>query len=133
MNRALEESRAWRGYENYPKSMNSYRSAYFCYQAGEQLDDAFKRHFPARCLQRKLIGFDGEHKKTPGEWLLDIVWCEETRPDARSASSCPSKIYGALECESSTSTKAFFTDFAKLVHVRSRIKIFLAGVDQKLE
>lgn len=61
------------------------------------------------------------------------MWCEQTRLDSRSNFRCPSKIYGALQCESSTGAKAFFTDFAKLAHVRSRIKIFLAGIDQERE
>ena len=54
-------------------------------------------------------------------------------PIRRRNPNFPSKIVGALECESSTNAKEFFTDFAKLVHVRSSIKLYLAGVNHKLE
>ena len=59
------------------------------------------------------------------------MWSEERCPDSASQSTFPSKIYGALECESNKNARQFFTDFAKLVHVRSSIKLYLAGVDQK--
>ena len=130
---ALKESLDWKGYEKYPKSRNSFRSAYFCYRVGLNLDRAFESRFPERLLKRLQIEFSGKDKKKSGEWLLDIVWCEETRADPASKSKYPAKIYGALECESSTKAKEFFTDFAKLVHVRSRIKLYLAGVNQTLE
>ena len=133
LSKALVESLAWKAYEKYPKSKNSYRSAYFCYQVGLHLDDAFISRFPGPSLKRRQIEFNDDDEKIPGEWLLDIVWCEETCADTASNFKHPSKIYGALECESSTRAKEFFKDFAKLVHVRSSIKLYLAGVNQKLE
>ena len=133
LSKALAESLAWKGYEKYPKSKNSYRSAYFCYQVGLHLDAVFESRFLGTSLKRRQIEFSGDDEKSSGEWLLDIVWCEETCADPASKSKYPSKIYGALECESSTKAKEFFTDFAKLVHVRSRIKLYLAGVNQKRE
>ena len=133
LSNALVESLAWKAYEKYPKSKNSYRSAYFCYQVGLHLDGAFASRFPGRSLKRRQIEFSGDDEKRPGEWLLDIVWCEETCADPASESKFLSKIVGALECESSTNAKEFFTDFAKLVHVRSSIKIYLAGVNHKRE
>ena len=133
LNKALVESLSWKGYKKHPKSKNSYRSAYFCYQVGLQLHSAFESRFPERSLERRQIIFSDVDEKRPGEWLLDIVWCEETCADPASKSKYPSKIYGALECESSTKAKEFFTDFAKLVHVRSSIKLYLAGVNHKLE
>lgn len=131
LSKALEASLAWKGYKKYPNLKNSYRSAYFCYQVGLHLDGVFESRFPGRPLKRRQIEFSGDDKKRPGEWLLDIVWCEETCADPASKSKHPSKIYGALECESSTKSKEFFTDFAKLVHVRSNIKLYLAGVNHK--
>ncbi len=131
LSNALAESLAWKGYEKYPKSENSYRSAYFCYRIGLNLDRAFESRFPEQSLKRLQIEFNDEDEKTSGEWLLDIVWCEKTCADPPSNFKYPSKIYGALECESSTRTKEFFTDFAKLIHVRSSIKIYLAGVNHK--
>lgn len=130
LKQALLKSLDWIGHKKHCKSMNSYRSAYFCYQAGLQLDKLMKNRFPAQCLKWKQIKFDRKDEKIPGEWLLDGVWCEETQPDQASKSKCPSKIYCALECESNTSAEAFFEDFAKLVHMRSKIKVFLAGVNQ---
>ena len=131
MSKALVESLAWKAYEKYPTAKNSYRSAYFCYRVGLNLDDAFAPRFPEQSLKRLQIEFNDEDEKRSGEWLLDIVWCEETCADPPSNFKYPSKIYGALECESSTRTKEFFTDFAKLVHLRSSIKIYLAGVNHK--
>ena len=133
LSKALVESLAWRGYEKHPKSKNSYRSAYFCHQVGLHLHGVFKSRFPGQSLERRQIEFSDTDEKRPGEWLLDIVWCEETCADPASKSKFPSKIYGALECESSTNGKEFFTDFAKLVHVRSSIKLYLAGVNHKRE
>ena len=131
LSKALVESLAWKGYEKHPESKNSYRSAYFCYQVGLQLHSVFQSRFPGRSLERRQIEFSDDDEKRPGQWLLDIVWCEKTCADRASKSKFPSKIYGALECESSTKTKEFFTDFAKLVHVRSSIKLYLAGVNHK--
>jgi len=131
LSKALVESLTWKGYEKHPKSKNSHRSAYFCYQVGFQLDGAFVSCFPGRLLKRRQINFSGDDEKIPGEWLLDIVWSEEACPDLVSKSTFPSKIYGALECESSTNATEFFADFTKLVHVRSTIKLYLAGVNQK--
>ena len=131
MRKALDVSVAWHGYMNHPKSKNSYRSAYFCYRVGLNFDCAFENRFPAQSLKRLQIEFNDKDEKKSGEWLLDIVWCEETCADPPSNFNYPSRIYGALECESSTRTKEFFTDFSKLVQVRSSIKIFLAGVNQK--
>lgn len=130
LNAAKDCSRKWKGYPKHPEQLNAYRSAYFCYQAGEHLDGSIARRFPGKQLERRQIEFDDNDEKTPGEWLLDILWCDTVLPDPRSKSELPSKIYVALECESSTSGKGFFEDFAKLVHVNSDIKIFAAGVDQ---
>ena len=129
LNTALQESLAWKGYKKYPKSMNSNRSAYFCHQVGLQLNEVFERRFPEQPLTRRQIKFDHNDNKKAGEWLLDIVWCEKIQPDPMSKSRHPSKIYGAVECESNTSAKEFFKDFSKLVHVRSKIKLYLAGVN----
>ena len=131
LSKALVESLAWKGYEKHPKAKNSYRSAYFCHQVGLHLHGVFKSRFPGQSLERRQIKFSDADEKRSGEWLIDIVWCEEDSFDSKYKSiKCPSKIYGALECESSTSGKEFFTDFAKLVHVRGRIKLYLAGVNQ---
>lgn len=127
---ALECSLKWNGFKNHPKQPNAYRSQYFCYQVGKHLDSSIKKRFPQESLVRKLITFDENHEKVTGEWLLDVLWCDDVQPVRSSKFKHASKIFVALECESSTSPKSFFEDFAKLVHVYSDIKIFLAGVDQ---
>ena len=62
--------------------------------------------------------------------MLDIVWCEEYKPNDKFKCSIPKNVCCAIECESNTSINKFFEDFAKLVNVISPIKIFLAGLDQ---
>ena len=69
---------------------------------------------------RKQIKFNENHERVPGEWLLDIVWCDEVQPVRSSEFKHASKIFAALECGSSKSAKGFFEDFAKLVHVHSK-------------
>lgn len=101
----------------------------FATRLGELLTGSIERRFPREHIERRQIKFDS-HKKEPEEWLLDILWCNEVQPDCKSASKHPSKICAALECESSTSGKGFFEDFATLIHVHSDIKLFLAGVNQ---
>lgn len=130
LGKALNDSLKWTGYEKYVQR-NAYRSAYFCYQVGRHLDSIIQCRFPGSPLKWTQVKFDEEDNKISGEWLLDILWCEETRVDPDSQYQCPSKIYAALECESKAKTKEFFEDFAKLVHVRSNIKIYLAGVNQR--
>lgn len=130
---ALECSVEWKGFEEHPKQPNAYRSAYFCYQVGEHLDSTIGKRFPGKSIERRQIRFVENDEKETGEWLLDILWCDEVQPDPKSKFTHPSKVYAAVECESSTYGKDFFEDFAKLVHVKSDIKIFLAGVDQVRE
>lgn len=131
LNAALQESLAWKGYEKHGNSMNSYRSAYFCHQVGIHLNEVFARRFPEQSLKRRQIQFNDDNEKKPGEWLLDIVWTEDKPVEPRLKCKWPLKIYGAVECESSTSAREFFKDFTKLVHVRSRIKLYLAGLNHK--
>lgn len=105
---------------------NSLKSSVFCTKIGEHLDE----HVGDNVTRRQIVvDEDGERKA--GEWLLDIVWTEdEKRTDGRSNSSMPRRIKCALECESSTKGQEFFKDFAKLLNIRSRTKIFLGGLNQ---
>lgn len=133
LNGALKSSLDWKGYKN-SKQPNKSRSAYFAFQVGEKVNELIEQRFPRKQINWRQIKFaEKRNKRIPGEWLLDGLWCAEVQPDCNSKSMHPSKIYAALECESSTSGKHFFEDFAKLVHVQSGIKIFLAGVDQVKE
>lgn len=124
LNKALENSLKQK------LSNNPNRSAYFCFQVGKQLSKSIAVRYSEEQINRRQIKFDENNERVSGEWLLDILWCAELQPDCKSVSKHPSKIYAALECESSTSGEHFFEDFAKLVHVQSDIKIFLAGMDQ---
>ena len=128
---ALRESLSFSGYskqsEN-PAVQNSLRSSYFCYKVVEKLSDT--PDLNGFCP--KTIKVDKEGVKTAGEWLLDAVWCKGSKVwQAESKRIFPTFIRAALECESDTSERDFFIDFAKLTHIRSDIKIFLGGVNQK--
>ncbi len=127
---ALACSIAWRGYTKHPNSANSYKSAYFCHKVGEKLHTIIKDACHPVAPVRRQITFDKDEAKVPGEWLLDIVWTEDFKPDDNSKCAVPKKIWCAVECESNTSAAALFIDLAKLVCVQSPIKIFLAGMDQ---
>lgn len=81
-------------------------------------------------LRRRQVGFDGNQEKVKGEWLLDIAWTEDYEVEEGTSKFFPGKLMCAVECESNTSTDEFFIDFAKLVHVKSSVKIFLGGLDQ---
>lgn len=127
---ALATSVVWRGYAKHPKAENAYRSAYFCYQVGQLLDQAICDVCARYPLKKRQICFNTDDEKVTGEWLLDIVWTEDHRPEVGSKFAIPKKIWCAVECESSTNIRDFFVDFAKLVNVRSPMKIFLAGLNQ---
>ena len=53
------------------------------------------------------------------------------KPDKKYECAVPKRICCSIECESNTSVREFFWDFAKLVNVKSLIKIYLAGINQK--
>lgn len=132
LNNALQSSIVWKGY-NDSKQPNKRRSTYFAFKVGEKINELIEQRYPRKQINWRQIKFDKKNNRVRGEWLLDSLWCAEVKPDCQSPSNHPSKIYAALECESSTSGKHFFEDFAKLVHVQSDIKIFLAGVGQVTE
>jgi hypothetical protein len=125
---ALRDSRDWVGQRrkrNHEVS-NSLKSSMFCTKVGERLDT----HVGTDATRRQIVVTESG-KREPGEWLLDIVWTEdEARTVRGSSSSMPRRIRCALECESSTNGQEFFKDFAKLLNIRSRTKIFLGGLTQ---
>lgn len=125
---ALNESRRWvRESSGEPAITNSLRSSMFCSQFGEQLSGIFGKGVTRRQI---LVDWDSR-ERIGGEWLLDIVWTEdEHRMDGKLADLMPRRIRCAVECESSTAGHEFFKDFAKLLNVRSRTKIFLGGLNQ---
>lgn len=127
---ALEDSVAWRGYIKHPKAANAYRSAYFCYQVGCLLDQTMCDLCASSPIKKRQICFDEHDEKVPGEWLLDIVWTEDYKPNEAYKCNIPKKVWCAVECESNTSINEFFVDFAKLLNIISPIKIFLAGLNQ---
>lgn len=127
---ALETSINWKGYLKHQSAMNSYRSAYFVYQVGLNLDKTIRDIFHSKKINKRQICFCDIDNKITGEWLLDIVWTEEYRPDVTKNYTVPGKIMCAIECESNTSGREFFIDFSKLLNVTSPIKIFLAGQNQ---
>lgn len=56
---------------------------------------------------------------------------DECKPDSRMRASVPRNVRFAIECESSTNGDVFFRDFSKLVNVRSDVKLYLGGLNQK--
>lgn len=107
---------------------NSTRSARFCSDVCLNLDALL-------CdsgLTLRHIGVDCEGNKRPGEWLLDGVWTEDVIFDKNMKKRVPARIRCAVECESSTSESDYFTDFCKLLSVKSDIKLFLGGLNQKM-
>ena len=128
LNRALCLSREWANQQS--KSSNSLRSARFVSDACEELKPLVEEARPHCSLKRRRIRVDGEGKRHGGEWLLDVTWTEDRKPDTRMQDPTPVRIRCALECESSTAGHEYFIDFAKLLVVRSDIKIFLGGLSQ---
>ena len=107
---------------------NSIRSSYFCDKVGENLSGTSD----LRDYCRRQITVTQHGNKKAGEWLLDALWCKNSNVwEAKSEWVFPVFIRAALECESNVSEKDFFIDFSKLVHIRSDIKIFLGGVNQR--
>lgn len=124
LSRALVISRGWaRGLE----VSNSARSARFCSDVCESLDGLLTD----AAFTRRNICVDDHGKRSPGEWLLDGTWTKDVVPDDRMKQAVPAKIYCAIECESSTVGFDYFTDFCKLLSIKSDIKLFLAGLNQK--
>jgi hypothetical protein len=128
LNKALEDSR--KAFD--PESMTPQRaSSLFCTHVALKLTP--KMAFVVPVERRHIHTPDGTDPRKSGEWLLDIAWTEDCRPDPElgTETKIPRRLLGALECESSTSGREFFMDLAKLVVVRSPLKIFLAGLDQR--
>lgn len=128
---ALDESRNWAHARvaNGREVSNSLKSSMFCTKVGEHLYDHVGRDSTKRQI---VVTETGE--RAAGEWLLDIVWTEDEIRSAKGPKgSMPRRIRCALECESSTNGQEFFKDFAKLLNIRSRTKIFLGGLNQVKE
>jgi len=107
---------------------NRARSVRFCSDLCGELDNVFKQAFPQFALTKRHVGINEDGKGKAGEWLLDGAWTIDNCQDFNC--KVPGKVKCALECESSTNVREFFTDFAKLVVVLSPIKLFFAGLNQ---
>jgi hypothetical protein len=102
---------------------NALRSAAFVSNLGDRLfhllaDDT---------LFLNVINVTQEGKKEPGEWLLDITITENAADGFRK------KIVWAVESESNCSKKAFYDDFAKLIHVNAENHLYLNGINHNTE
>jgi len=133
---ALVSSRNWANATE-PEPSNSLRSSRFCSEVGKKMEHLVQATSAGGAkLRRRQISVPESGPRVAGEWLLDIVWTQDCWPDSRmnkDLPGIPEKIYCALECESNTSSRAFFTDFSKLLHVLSPVKVFLGGLNQKTE
>lgn len=123
---ALDCSMEWARGEN--EFSNSLRSARFLSDACDALNRCVNpdNHL---CLRRVRVDKKGKH---PGEWLLDGIWTEDTKDISLSnRTGIPIRVHCALECESSTNGDELSRDLAKLIVIRSGIKIFASGLNQK--
>ena len=113
---------------------NSLRSSKFAHFACEALDGLVRKAGSSEHPRPKLRHIKiPELKPLSGEWLLDGVWTQDVSMDDRIEQHFPLHICCALECESNTSGRAFFEDFAKLLVVDADVKIFLGGLNQTTE
>lgn len=123
---ALDSSRKWASSGSWS---NSQRSAKFCSDLCGSLDPIVRRYLPnnkASVTCRHIV-ITNEGKGVAGEWLLDGIW---TTDQEVKSSRIPISVECALECESSTSTKEFFSDFSKLLAVYAPVRLFFAGLNQ---
>lgn len=124
VSRALATSRDWaRG----RRISNSTRSARFCSDVCVNLDDLLL----GAKLTRRHIGVDSRGNRSSGEWLLDGTWTEDVTPVENMRKGVPARIRCAVECESSTAGYDYFMDFCKLLSIKSDVKLFLAGLNQR--
>lgn len=112
LQKALDKSIEWARHEK----SNARKSAYFSFQVGQLLRSLKDG---ADVLQ---VGFNESGQKESGEWLLDAIVAEKSNHFI-------GKINIAMECESSTVKYEFERDFAKLIHIKSEMKIYLHGLD----
>ena len=129
LNNALTHSMDWCMPEDASRQVsNALRSSHFCFTAGECI-----RQLTTASGRLRHMRFNGtDIKREPGEWLLDAV-VAECHIDSKGSEGVVSKIHVAMECESSTALKEFFTDFSKLLHIKSDTKIYMQGLNQRDE
>jgi len=128
---AFQSSCTWTSVAEQPPS-NSLKSCRFCSDVGSEIHELIEAA-AGKELTRRQICVSDSGRRQAGEWLLDIVWTEDSRPDIRMRDGVPARIWCAVECESNTSAQQCFRDLSKLLHVRSSIKIFLGGLNQRTE
>lgn len=129
INTSMRDSLAWVGGRTAEGHTvpNSLKSSMFCTQIGQNLD----HFYSGEGVVKRQIIVNGDGERTAGEWLLDIAWTEGwISKTAVLKVHRPGLLRCAVECESSTAGREFFKDFAKLVNIRSRTKIFLGGLNQ---
>lgn len=76
-------------------------------------------------LTLNVVTVDNEGNKSPGEWLLDVAITQNDGNGFRQ------RIVWAVESETDTAWKAFYDDFAKLMHVRSANYLYLNGLNHR--
>ena len=102
-------------------------SAKFVYQVSKAICKSLERRLPDKlCLRVIKVNDQGIRKS--GEWLVDACITEEHRE----AGNLPfiDRIVFAMESESNTGQRAFNDDFAKLVHLNAKYKLYLNGLSQ---
>ncbi|MDH4099145.1 MAG: hypothetical protein OEV28_01050 [Nitrospirota bacterium] len=118
---------AWNNKDNTPD--NNARSSYFV----SQLANIFSRKFNGKPLVQEV---DENGKKTPGEWLLDVVIVTEEKVCTKHKnrdSTIVDKILWAIESEFSTNLHEFCKDFSKLLHIKAERYLYICGLNQTTE
>ena len=104
-------------------------SSRFVYEVAKAVHTS---HFEGHCL--RTIKVADSAKRIRGEWLVDACITEQRHfknPHNRDVPiSFINRVVFAMESESHTGTPEFNTDFAKLLHLNAKVKLYLNGIDQ---
>ncbi|MCK5813474.1 MAG: hypothetical protein KAH03_04415 [Cocleimonas sp.] len=121
---------AWNNRANI--SSNAKRSSYFV----SELSGAFYSLTKQEALQgvTELVQkTESSGKKASGEWLLDIAIVSKVVASTgykNRSTQIVDKIIWAIESEFSTNLGEFCKDFSKLLHIKSKAYLYVAGLNQ---
>lgn len=101
-------------------------SAKFVWEVGSAVHRRLLRRSPA--LRLRAIEVDEFGEKKPGEWLVDACVTEDHGESANQRFI--DRIVFAMESESHPGQTAFNVDFAKLLHLNARCRLYLNGLKQ---
>ena len=102
-------------------------SSKFVYEVGRAVHACIARR--SRGCRLRVIKVEDGGKREPGEWLVDACVTMERAISG----NCPfiERIVFAMESESNTGKRAFNDDFAKLVHLEAKHKLYMNGLNHR--